>query len=67
MTNPMTSDSPLHDNQYMFPDGTIVDFGNRDPQEVLDAYVEWRDHANASVSRKLAPKAQSKSNKESKR
>lgn len=25
-------------NTYTFPDGTVVDFGNRDPQEVLDAY-----------------------------
>ena len=29
-------------NQYTFPDGTTIDFGNRDPQECLDDYVKWR-------------------------
>jgi hypothetical protein len=29
-------------NQYTFPDGTIIDFGSHDPQKVLDAYVKYQ-------------------------
>jgi hypothetical protein len=36
-------------NQYTFPDGTIIDFANNDPQTVLDAYVK---HISKSMTRK---------------
>lgn len=38
-----------NNNQYTFPDGTTIDFGNRDPQEVLDEYAKYVARADTSA------------------
>ena len=38
----MHNTQPTNSNQYTFPDGTTIDFGNCDPQKCLDDYVAWK-------------------------